>query len=388
MSLRASAKASRFTESVIREMTRLAHLHGAVNLSQGFPDFPAPAELKEAAAAALRSDINQYAITWGSRGLREAIARTFTERYNVPVDPEREVTVTCGSTEAMIATLLGVLDPGDEVVFFEPFYENYGPDSILSGAVPKRVRLRPPDWSFDPDELRRAFSARTRAVIVNTPNNPTGRVFRRDELQVIADCCLEHDAIAVTDEIYEHIVYEGRTHIPMATLPGMAERTVTINGMSKTYSVTGWRVGWAIAPAVLSAGIRKVHDFLTVGAAAPLQEAGIVALGLPSSYYEELARAYTRRRAGLLAILERTGFRAFPPEGAYYVMADISSFGWKDDVSFVQHLVKDIGVAVVPGSSFFENPADGHSLVRFAFCKKDETLAEAERRLLRLAPQR
>jgi aminotransferase len=387
MSIKASAKAARFTESVIREMTRLANLHGAVNLSQGFPDFPAPRELKEAAAAALAADVNQYAITWGARGLREAIAKTFTARYGIPVDPERDVTVTCGSTEAMIATLLAILDPGDEVVYFEPFYENYGPDSILSGAVPKRVRLRPPDWSFDPDELRRAFGPRTRAVIVNTPNNPTGRVFRRDELSVIAECCLQHDAVAVTDEIYEHIVYEGRTHIPMATLPGMAERTVTINGMSKTYSVTGWRVGWAIAPPVLSAAIRKVHDFLTVGAAAPLQEAGVVALSLPASYYEDLASAYARRRAALLAILTRTGFRAYPPEGAYYVMADIGRFGWPDDVSFVRHLVQDIGVAVVPGSSFFDNPADGHSLVRFAFCKKDETLAEAEGRLLRLKPR-
>jgi aspartate/methionine/tyrosine aminotransferase len=282
--IKTSAKAARFTESVIREMTRLANLHGAVNLSQGFPDFPAPEPLKEAARRALTADINQYAITWGARGLREAIARSFTERYGVPVDPERDVTVTCGSTEAMIATLLALLDPGDEVVFFEPFYENYGPDSVLSGAVPKRVRLRPPHWTFDPEELAKAFGPKTRAVIVNSPNNPTGRVFTRAELQAIADLCIRHDAVAVTDEIYEHILYDGKTHIPMATLPGMAERTVTINGMSKTYSVTGWRVGWAIAPAGLSSAIRKVHDFLTVGAAAPLQEAGIAALQFPPSY--------------------------------------------------------------------------------------------------------
>jgi aspartate/methionine/tyrosine aminotransferase len=387
MSVRPSAKAARFTESVIREMTRLANLHNAVNLSQGFPDFAAPAELKEAAREAIAADVNQYAITWGARGLREAIARTFTARYGVPVDPEREVTVTCGSTEAMIAALMAILDPGDEVVIFEPFYENYGPDSILSGAVPKLVRLRPPAWTFDPDELRRAFGPRTRAIIVNSPNNPTGRVFRRDELQQIADLCLEHDVVAVTDEIYEHILYEG-THIPLATLPGMAERTVTINGMSKTYSVTGWRVGWAIASPVLTSAVRKVHDFLTVGAAAPLQQAGVAALALPQAYYDDLAASYAKRRTRLLGLLERTGFRAFPPEGAYYVMADISVFGYDDDVSFVRHLVQEIGVAVVPGSSFFENPADGHRLVRFAFCKKDETLDEAERRLSRLRPRR
>jgi aspartate/methionine/tyrosine aminotransferase len=387
MSVRASAKAARFTESVIREMTRLANLHKAVNLSQGFPDFPAPAELKDAARHAIAEDINQYAITWGSRRLREAIARYFGERYGLAVDPERDVTVTCGSTEAMIAALMAILDPGDEVVIFEPFYENYGPDAILSGAVPKRVRMRPPDWSFDPDELRRAFGPRTRAIIVNTPNNPTGHVYRRDELQLIAQLCHEHDAVAVTDEIYEHILYGGATHIPIATLPGMAERTVTINGMSKTYSVTGWRVGWAIAPPVLSSAIRKVHDFLTVGAAAPLQEAGVAALAMPQSYYDEMARAYTARRERLLGILGRTGFRAFPPEGAYYVMADISAFGWEDDVSFVRHLVEQIGVAVVPGSSFFDNPADGRQLVRFAFCKRDETLDEAERRLSRLRPR-
>jgi aminotransferase len=368
-------------------MTRLANLHRAVNLSQGFPDFPAPAELKEAARQAVAADVNQYAITWGARGLREAIARYMTARYGLAVDPERDVTVTCGSTEAMIASLMAILDPGDECVVFEPFYENYGPDAILSGAVPRRVRLRPPAWTFDPDELRRAFGPRTRAIIVNTPNNPTGRVFTRDELQQIADLCLEHDAVAVTDEIYEHILYGGARHVPMATLPGMAERTVTINGMSKTYSVTGWRVGWAIAPAVLSSAIRKVHDFLTVGAAAPLQEAGVAALQMPQAYYDELAAAYTRRRERLLAILERTGFRAFPPEGAYYVMADISAFGWDDDVSFVRHLVQDVGVAVVPGSSFFDDAKEGRSLVRFAFCKKDETLDEAERRLQRLRPR-
>ena len=387
MSVRSSEKAARFTESVIREMTRLAHLHQAVNLSQGFPDFAAPEELKEAARQSIADDVNQYAITWGAKSLRDAIARKFERLYGVPVDPEREITVTCGSTEAMIATLLAVLDPGDEVVSFEPFYENYGPDAILSGATPRFVSLRPPGWSFDPDELKRAFSSRTRAVIVNTPHNPTGKVFTRDELQVIADLCQEHDALCITDEIYEHILYGGARHVPMATLPGMAARTITINGMSKTYSVTGWRVGWAIAPPALTSAIRKVHDFLTVGAAAPLQEAGAMALGLPDSYYEGLAAGYARRRERLLGTLERAGFRTYPPGGAYYVMTDTTGLGWDDDVAFARYLVEEIGVAVVPGSSFYLDPKDGARQVRFAFCKKDATLDEAERRLARLRPR-
>jgi len=387
MSVRASGKAARFTESVIREMTRLANLHGAVNLSQGFPDFPAPEEVKEAARRAITGDINQYAITWGARSLREAIAAKFTRLYGVAVDPEREVTVTCGSTEAMIAALLAVLDAGDEVVVLEPFYENYGPDAVLSGALPRFVKMRAPDWTFDRDELRRAFSKKTRAIIVNTPNNPTGKVFTRDELEFIAGLCREHDALAITDEIYEHILYDGTVHIPMATLPGMAERTVTINGMSKTYSVTGWRVGWAIAPPVLTAAIRKVHDFLTVGAAAPLQEAGALALALPDEYYRTLAAGYARRRDRLVPILQRAGFRTHLPRGAYYVMTEIDALGWDDDVAFARHLVEDIGVAVVPGSSFYNDPADGRRQVRFAFCKKDATLDEAERRLAKLKPR-
>jgi aminotransferase len=387
MSVRASFKAERFTESVIREMTRLANLHGAVNLSQGFPDFSAPEEVKEAARRAVASDVNQYAITWGARPLRQAIARKFERLYGVPVDPEREVTVTCGSTEAMIATLLAVLNPGDEIVAFEPFYENYGPDAILSGAVPRFVRLRPPEWSFDPEELAAAFSDKTRAIIVNTPQNPTGKVFGRAELETIAELCRRHDALAVTDEIYEHILYDGAVHVPMAALPGMAGRTITINGMSKTYSVTGWRVGWAIAPPVLSNAIRKVHDFLTVGAAAPLQEAGAVALDLPASYYESLARGYDARRQRLIPILERAGFRVYRPGGAYYVMTEIDGLGWDDDVAFARHLVEEVGVAVVPGSSFYQDPAHGRKQVRFAFCKKEETLAEAERRLSKLKPR-
>jgi aspartate/methionine/tyrosine aminotransferase len=384
VSARSSQKAARFTESVIREMTRLANLHQAVNLSQGFPDFAAPAEVKEAARQAIADDVNQYAVTWGARSLRQAIAQKFERLYGVPVDPEREVTVTCGSTEAMIATLLATLDAGDELIAFEPFYENYGPDAILSGATPRFVTLRPPDWSFDPDELRRAFSPRTRAVIVNTPHNPTGKVFTRAELEQIASLCREHDALVITDEIYEHILYGGAVHVPMATLPGMAERTITINGMSKTYSVTGWRVGWAIAPAALTSAIRKVHDFLTVGAAAPLQEAGAKALALPDAYYTALAEGYARRRERVLGMLERAGFVTYPPGGAYYVMTDTTGLGWDDDVAFARHLVEEIGVAVVPGSSFYLDPSHGRRQVRFAFCKKDATLDEAERRLARL----
>jgi len=388
MSVRASAKADRFTESVIREMTRLAHVHGAVNLSQGFPDFAAPEEVKEAARRAVSSDINQYAITWGARSLREAIAAKFQSLYGVPVDPEREITVTCGSTEAIVASLLAVLDPGDEAVVFEPFYENYGPDAILSGAVPRFVKLRPPDWSFDPDELARAFGPRTRAIVVNTPHNPTGKVFTRAELEMIADLCQRHDAVALTDEIYEHILYDDARHVPIASLPGMKERTITINGMSKTYAVTGWRVGWAIAPAPLTNAIRKVHDFLTVGAAAPLQEAGAVALKLPDRYYKDLADGYDRRRKRMLELLDKAGFRTFRPRGAYYVMTDITDLNWNDDVAFSRHMVEEVRVAVVPGSSFYSDPRDGRRQVRFAFCKKDETLDEAERRLSKLIPRR
>ena len=376
-----SRKAARFTESVIREMTRLAHRHGAINLSQGFPDFAAPAELKAAAQAAIAADVNQYAVTWGAKPLREAVAREFTRRYGVPVDAETQVTVCCGSTEAMMSTMLAAVDPGDEVVVFEPFYENYGPDAILSGAVPRYVTLHAPDWTFDPDALAAAFNPRTRAVIINTPNNPTGKVFTRGELETIAELCRRWDVLAITDEIYEHILYDGARHVPMAAIDGMADRTVTINSLSKTYSVTGWRVGWAIAPPGLTGAIRKVHDFLTVGAAAPLQEAGAAALSLPDAYYADLAEGYRRRRDLLLGLLEPRGFRCFKPRGAYYVMTDVGGFGFADDLEFARHLVADVGVAVVPGSSFYHDPALGRTQVRFTFCKRDETLRAAGRRL-------
>jgi aminotransferase len=394
--LTGSKKATQFTESVIREMTRLNHLYGGVNLSQGFPDFPAPQAIKDAACAAINADVNQYAVTWGARPLREAIAREFTKRYGLEVVADEQVTVCCGTTEAMMSTMMAIIDPGDEVVIFEPFYENYGPDAILSGATPRYVTLHAPDpsapadslragWSFDPDELAAAFNEKTKAIIINTPNNPTGKVFTRDELETIAALCRKWDAIAISDEIYEHIIYDGHQHVPMATLEGMADRTVTLNGLSKTYSVTGWRVGWTISPPSLTGAIRKVHDFLTVGAPAPLQEAGAVALGFAEDYYTKLAAHYQTRRDALLEILERHHFTTYKPFGAYYIMTDISAFGFADDVEFARYLVKDVGVAAVPGSSFYKSGA-GRTKLRFCFCKRDETLQEADRRLLKLVP--
>ena len=384
-----SRKASQFTESVIREMTRQAMRHNAVNLAQGFPDFSAPEEIKRAAQAAIDADVNQYAITWGARDLRQAIAAHAKKFQRLEIDPETEITVCCGSTEAMIASLLAVVDAGDEVVIFEPYYENYGPDVILSDATPRFVKLRPPEsdgaeWTFDEKELRAAFNSKTKAIIVNTPNNPTGKVFTRAELEFIRDLCLEFDALAITDEIYEHILYDGAEHISLATVDGMRDRTVTINGMSKTFSVTGWRVGWAIAPATLTSAIRKVHDFLTVGAAAPLQAAGAVALAMPDSYFRGLAEAYKKRRDLLVPVLREAGFKAYVPRGAYYVMTDVSGFGYENDLAFAKHLVADVGVATVPGSSFYRDPKDGSQQVRFAFCKKDETLREAGKRLANL----
>jgi aminotransferase len=370
-------------------MTREAMKHGAVNLSQGFPDFPAPEDLKRAAAAAINDDVNQYAVTWGAKDFREAISDKTRWFLGLDYDPEREITVTCGSTEGMIATMMATVDPGEEVVVFEPFYENYAPDAILSGATPRYVSLRAPEWTFDPDELRAAFNERTKAVILCNPNNPTGKVFTREEMEFVASLCREFDALCFTDEIYEHIVYprEDREveHISMAQLEGMRERTLVVNSMSKTYSVTGWRVGYVLAPADITGAVRKVHDFLTVGAAAPLQRAGAYALRMPPEYYEELRREYERRRDLILPVLEDVGFKVFRPDGAYYVMTDISAFGFADDVEFTRHLIQKIGVACVPGSSFYSRPELGARQVRFCFCKKDETLLAAVERLAKLA---
>jgi aminotransferase len=381
---RVSAKSLQFTESVIREMTRLARKHDAINLAQGFPDFECPEEIKKAACDAIQSDVNQYAITWGAPSLREAVCEKAAWANGIEADPERNVTVCCGATEAMLSTLLALVDPGDEVVVFEPFYENYGPDTILCGATPRFVTLHEPDWSIDEAELRRAFGPRTKAIILNTPNNPTGEVFRREELALIAELCVEHGTIGITDEIYEHIVYDGEEHVALAALPGMEELSVTINALSKTYSVTGWRVGWAIASEELTSAIRKVHDFVTVGAAAPLQEAGARALRLPRSYYTEISRMYQGKRDRLLAALESIGFRVFAVKGAYYVMTDISEFGFDDDVLFGRFLAERVGVAGVPGSSFYVDPAHGRQRFRFNFCKKDRTLESAIARLSRI----
>ncbi|OFW32696.1 MAG: aminotransferase [Acidobacteria bacterium RIFCSPLOWO2_12_FULL_60_22] len=379
-----SQRTSGLVESVIREMTRLALSHGAVNLSQGYPDFPAPRDVKEAAKRAIDADINQYAITWGAKSFRDALARKASGTLGWEVNPETEITVCCGSTEAMFASFMGLLNPGDEVIIFEPFYENYGPDCALTGAVPRYVRLQPPDWGFSEGELEAAFNERTRAIVLNTPNNPTGKVFGREEMETIARFCRQRDVVAITDEIYEHILYDGCRHISIASLPGMRERSVTISGLSKTYSVTGWRVGWTMACPEFTNSIRKVHDFLTVGAAAPLQEAGVTAVSLPESYYRQLAADYAERRSLLLGILEECGFLCYKPSGAYYIMTDISRFGFPNDTAFVEFLIREIGVAAVPGSSFYSNPADGAQQVRFTFCKKRETLEEAARRLRRL----
>ncbi len=365
-------------------MTRLAVEHKAVNLAQGFPDFQAPADVRAAAAEAIDRGVNQYAITWGAKPFRDAIAAKYKRWYGLDLDPEREITVVCGSTEGMIASLLATTNPGDEIIVFEPYYENYGPDTELCDAVRRIVRLRPPDWTFDPDELRAAFNSRTKAIIVNTPNNPTGKVFTRAELSYIGELAQEHDALVITDEIYEHIVYDGAEHVPTITLPGMRDRSVLINSMSKTYSVTGWRVGWVIAAPDLTNSIRKVHDFLTVGAPAPLQQAGAFAVALPDAYYENLRSEYQRRRDLFLGILTGAGFDVYRPRGAYYVICGIRQFGVADDVSFVRTLIERVGVAAVPGSSFFEDPSGGAGLVRFCFCKRDETLEEARVRLQRL----
>jgi aspartate/methionine/tyrosine aminotransferase len=377
-------RASTFQESVIREMTRVANQHGAINLAQGFPDFPMPPPMKDAACAAIQGDINQYAITWGTPALRLAIAAKYRKWYQMDVDPEREITVTCGATEAMAAVFLALVNPGEEVIVFEPFYENYGPDAILAGATPVFVPLEGLDWKLDPDKLRAAFSDRTRAIVVNTPHNPTGRVFTRDEISLIAELCIKHDAIAITDEIYEHIRYAGSHHV-LATWPGMRERTVTISGLSKTFSCTGWRLGYAIAPFDFTSPIRKVHDFLTVGAPAPLQAAGAVGMAFDADYYNHIALDYRARRDTMVAALQEGGFRFSAPEGAYYILADFTELSDLRGLAFALWLAKEVGVATVPGTSFYHEPEMGETVTRFAFCKKPETLERAAERLATLS---
>lgn len=399
MKNRISQKSLSLTESVIREMSREAAKYGAVNLGQGFPDFPAPEAVKQKAMEAIANDHNQYAITWGVKSFRDAIAAKSRSFLGLDVDAESEITVTCGSTEGMIAGMLACIDAGEEVILFEPFYENYAPDAILSDATPVHVPLYQTSdgWHFEKDELRAAFNERTKAIIICNPNNPTGKVFSREELEFIAELCIEFDALCFTDEIYEHILYRGKRedgqmtmalnnpkHICMATLDGMKERTVVVNSLSKTYSVTGWRVGYVIAPPDITNAIRKIHDFLTVGAANPLQHAGAFALSMPQSYYKELQKEYQRKRDFIVPILQENGFKCEMPQGAYYVMTDISDFGFADDIEFTKHLIREIGVAVVPGSSFYHDKNLGSQKVRFCFCKKDETLEAAAERLQKL----
>lgn len=380
-----SLKANQFTESVIREMSRLCAQHNGINLAQGFPDFPAPAELKAAAVRAIESDLNQYAVTWGAASFRNALAKKHQAFSGVAVDPEREITITCGSTEAMLASLLATIDPGDEVIVFEPWYENYGPGTVLSGAVPVYVKLQPPFWNFDPNELRAAFSERTKGIVINTPHNPTGKVFTREELTQIAELAQEFDTLVYTDEIYEHITYDSHEHVYPQSIPGLRERTIMISGLSKTYSVTGWRLGYAIAPPELTAAIRKVHDFCTVGAATPLQEAAVVALNFDHTYYDGIKQAYQRRRDRLMPALITAGFRPFKPQGAYYVMAEYPKSKADTDVEFARWLIEEVGVAVVPGSSFYRpGEPEGRRIVRFCFPKRDETLKAAAARLVRV----
>jgi len=381
-----SQKALRFTESVIREMTRICIAHGGINLAQGYPDFPAPREIKEEAIRAIHGDLNQYSITWGTPRLRRSIADKFASYNGVSVDPEQQITVCCGSTEGMISSLLAVVDPGEEVIVFEPFYENYGPDTILCGANPRFVTLHEPDWSFDEKELTDAFNDRTKAIIINTPNNPTGKVFTKEELGLIARLCQKWGTVAITDEIYEHILYDGAKHVSMATLPGMEDRTVTVNSISKTYSLTGWRVGWVIAPSSITASIRKVHDFLTVGAPHQLQEGAAFALTMDEAYYLRLAEDYRERRELLLSALQEAGFTAYKPCGAYYIMTDLGPWGWKDDVEFALELTRKGGVATVPGSAFYSSNELGTGKIRFCFPKKIETLEAAAERLHRFRP--
>ncbi len=381
--MHAATRTATFTESVIREMTRIATMHQAVNLAQGFPDFPMPTAMKDAASAAIHGDVNQYAVTWGAPVLRQAIAEKYRRWYQMEVDPDRDVTVTCGATEAMASVFMALMDAGDEVIIPEPFYENYGPDAILAGARPVFFPFDRHGWTLDADRLRKTFNSRTKAIIINTPHNPTGRVLTRDELSLIAELCIEHDAWAITDSPYEHMVYSGHHH-EIATWPGMRERTITISSLSKTFSCTGWRIGWIIAPPAQTSPIRKVHDFLTVGAPAPLQAAAAVGFAFDAGYYNEFSANYRARREFLSTVLREQGFEFSVPEGAYYIFADFSKLSDLDDVTFAKWMTQEIGVATVPGSSFYSRKEDGRTFVRFAFCKKQSTLDDAAQRLSRL----
>ncbi len=386
MNLQPARRLHDLQESSIREMTRLALRHGAINLSQGFPDFPAPDVVKEAAARAILNDDNQYSITWGLPETRAAVAEKLARFYGIHADPERHVTITCGVSEAIVAAVLAVVDPGDEVVIIEPFHENFLPAVRFAGGVPVFVPLHPPDFVLDPDALRAAFGPRTKAILVNTPHNPSGRVFTEEELRLIGELAEQWNAVIITDEIYEHIVYDGRRHIPPATLPGLEQRVITIGGLSKTYAITGWRLGYAVSlNDRLSTALRTVHDYTTICAPTPLQRAAIVALNLPDSYYAQLMRDYSKRRDVMISALHSAGFHAQPPQGSYYVLADFSSLGWEgDDISFARWLTSTVKVAVVPGSTFYHTPGLGSTTVRFAFPKRLETLQEAGRRLLRV----
>ena len=386
-----SNKSECFTESVIRGMTQLCLQHNAINLSQGTPAYQPPDEVKQAAIAAIQEGYNQYSITWGAPDFREAISQKMETFNRIETDAAKNVTVTCGSTEGMLSTLLAIINPGDEVIIFEPFYENYGPDTIISGAKPVYVALQETETehggrqlTYNPEELRNAFSLNTKAIIINTPNNPLGKVFTLVELQEIADLCCEHDCLAITDEIYEHMIYDDKTHISIGSLPQMKDRTITVSGLSKTYSMTGWRLGYVIAPEILTNAIRKMHDFLTVGAPHPLQRAGIAALKLPESYYKELVEKYDRNRQRLVTILKEAGFRCQPPEAAYYIMTDISDFGFPDDTTFAHWLVKEIGVGGVPGTSFYSRPHLGKTKFRFMFSMSNDILDEAGDRLMQI----
>lgn len=374
-----SARTANFTDSVIRRMTRISNKYGAVNLSQGFPDFEPPKEITDRLAQVASEDYHQYAITWGAQNFREAVARKQSRLMGFDIDPNENVVVTCGSTEAMMAAMLSVTNPGDRVVVFSPFYENYGADAILSGAQPIYVPLKPPAFNFDADALEAAFRQGAKAIILCNPSNPCGKVFTRDELNIIADLAEKYDAFVITDEVYEHIVYEPHKHIYFASLPRMRERTISCSSLSKTYSITGWRLGYVIASPEIIDRVKKVHDFLTVGAAAPLQEAAVVGLNFGDEYYKELQAHYTHMRGLFLEGLDRIGIQHTVPEGAYYILADISEFGYESDLEFCEKLAEYVGVGAVPGSSFFKEPENRY--IRFHFAKRDETLNEALNRL-------